>query len=50
MGDADNTFAALNRGFEIRDPGLVFIQGNHLLEPFHDDPRYDDLLKRMGLR
>jgi adenylate cyclase len=50
MGDADNTFAALNRGFEIRDPGLVFIQGNPLLEPFHDDPRYDDLLKRMGLR
>ena len=49
-GDADNMFAALNRGFEVRDPGLVYIHSNWRFDAFHDDPRYDDLLKRMGLK
>ena len=49
-GDADEMFAALDRGFEIRDPGLVHIQSNWRINPYHDDPRYDDLLRRMGLR
>ena len=49
-GDADNMFAALERGFAVRDPGLVYIQSNWRFNPYHDDPRYDDLLRRMGLR
>jgi len=49
-GDADNMFAALDRGFEVRDPGLVYIHSNWRFDAFHDDPRYDDLLKRMGLK
>lgn len=49
-GDADSMFAALDRGFEVRDPGLVHIQSNRRFNPYHDDPRYDDLLQRMRLR
>ena len=49
-GDPDNAFAALERGFAIRDPGLVYLKSNLLYEPYHDDPRYQDLLKRMGLQ
>lgn len=49
-GDPDNAFAALERGFAIRDPGLVYLKSNLLYEPYDDDPRYQDLLKRMGLQ
>ncbi|MDH3645169.1 MAG: FlgO family outer membrane protein [Gammaproteobacteria bacterium] len=49
-GDLDRAFEALERGFAIRDPGLVLIQAHTAFEPLRDDPRYDALLKRMGLR
>jgi adenylate cyclase len=50
-GDVDATFAALERGFAIRDPGLIYIKGSApLTELLQDDPRYDALLRRMNLR
>jgi adenylate cyclase len=49
-GDKENAFAALERGFAVRDPGLVFIKGGRILDFLRDDPRYDDLLKGMHLR
>jgi adenylate cyclase len=50
-GDVDATFAALDRGFAIRDPGLIYIQGStRLTKLLQDDPRYDALLRRMNLR
>ena len=49
-GDIDETFAAFERGFAIRDPGLVYILGSRrLTELLQDDPRYDDLLRRLNL-
>ena len=48
-GDADKAFEALERGYAIRDPGLVYIRSSSPLEPYYDDPRYIDLLDRMGL-
>ena len=49
-GDVDETFAALDRGFAIRDPGLVYIKGNRFItELIQDDPRYDEFLRRMNL-
>ena len=50
FGDVDATFAAIDRGIAIRDPGLVYIKGSsRLTELLQDDPRYDDLLRRMNL-
>jgi len=49
-GDADQAFAALNRGFEARDPGLVFIQESKWFDPYHEDPRYAAFLKKMGFK
>lgn len=49
-GDFDRAFAALERGYAIRDPGLVLIQVHTAFDPLRDDPRYDDFLKKMGLR
>jgi TolB-like protein/Flp pilus assembly protein TadD len=50
-GDIDETFAALERGVAVRDPGIIYIKGSRrLTELLQDDPRYDDLLGRMNLR
>jgi len=49
-GDHDRAFAALERGYAIRDPGLVSIQLHTAFDPIRDDPRYDAFLKKMGMR
>ncbi|MDH3590114.1 MAG: hypothetical protein OEQ74_12000, partial [Gammaproteobacteria bacterium] len=49
-GDLDRAFEALERGYAIRDPGLVMIQAHTAFDPLRDDPRYDALLKKMGMR
>ena len=50
-GDIDETFAALERGVVVRDPGIIYIKGSRrLTELLQDDPRYDDLLRRMNLQ
>ena len=47
-GNVDEALAALERGFGIKDPGLIYILGNRFIHPLLEgDPRYDDLLKRM---
>ena len=48
--DADKAFAALDRGFEVRDPGLIQIQISNLFVPYRDDPRYIAFLKKMGFK
>ncbi len=49
-GDKDETIAALERGFAVRDPGLVYILGNRrITELLAGDPRFEDLLDRMNL-
>ncbi len=49
-GDKDETIAALERGFAVRDPGLIYILANQrMTELLAGDPRYDDLLRRMNL-
>jgi len=49
-GDTDRAFAALERGYAIRDPGLVHIQLQTAFDPIRDDPRYEVFLKKMGMR
>ncbi|MBT8132021.1 MAG: hypothetical protein KJO35_07115, partial [Gammaproteobacteria bacterium] len=49
-GDLDNAFAALERGYEIRDPGLTYIQLHTAFDPIRDDPRYDALINKMGFK
>ncbi|MCW8870645.1 MAG: tetratricopeptide repeat protein, partial [Proteobacteria bacterium] len=49
-GEADQAFAALERGYKVRDPGLTYIQSNIDFKPYHDDPRYAAFLKKMGFK
>jgi adenylate cyclase len=49
-GNVDETFAALERGFLVRDPGIVYIQSDdQMLELLKDDPRYDAFLRKLNL-
>jgi TolB-like protein/Tfp pilus assembly protein PilF len=50
-GDGDQTIAALERGFVVRDPGLVYLKRDRTInELLADDPRLTDLLRRMNLQ
>jgi serine/threonine protein kinase/TolB-like protein/Tfp pilus assembly protein PilF len=49
MGDADHTFEWLEKAYAERSGDMESIKSEEFLEPFRSDPRYIDLLKRMGL-
>jgi tetratricopeptide (TPR) repeat protein len=49
MGDRDHTFEWLEKGYAERSSRMEYLKVEEYLEPFHSDPRYIDLLKRMGL-
>jgi eukaryotic-like serine/threonine-protein kinase len=49
MGDRDHTFEWLEKGYAERSGRMEYLKSEDSLEPFHSDPRYVDLLKRMGM-
>jgi eukaryotic-like serine/threonine-protein kinase len=49
MGDRDHAFEWLEKGYAERSSRMEYLKTEEYLEPFHSDPRYIDLLKRMGL-
>lgn len=50
-GDVDATMAALERAYEVRDPGLVYMKRRtKTLDLVQDDPRFQELLRKMNLQ
>ncbi len=49
MGDLDKAFELLNKAYEERDEQLISVKIHPGWIPFHSDPRYQALLKKMGL-
>ena len=49
LGDLDSAFAALEAGYERRDGFLISIHVDPLLEPLRADPRFADLVRRIGM-
>ena len=49
MGDRDHAFEWLEKGYAERASRMEYLKVEAYLVPFHSDPRYIDLLKRMGL-
>jgi Tfp pilus assembly protein PilF len=49
MGDRDHTFEWLEKGYAERSGRMEYIKIEDAFEPLHSDPRYIDLLKRMGM-
>ena len=50
MGEKDQAFAWLEKGFQDRSGLLARIRWEVPFESLHSDPRYAALLRRMGLK
>jgi hypothetical protein len=49
LGDKEQVFFWLEKAYSEKSGGLQSIKNATVLEPFRSDPRYIDLIKRMGL-
>ena len=49
LGDKDEAFEWLEKAFEVREGRMTLMKADPLLAPLHSDPRFTDLLKRVGL-
>jgi serine/threonine protein kinase/TolB-like protein/Tfp pilus assembly protein PilF len=49
LGDKDQAFYWLEKAYSKKAGGLQFIKVSKQMDPLRSDPRYIDLLKRMGL-
>jgi TolB-like protein/DNA-binding winged helix-turn-helix (wHTH) protein/tetratricopeptide (TPR) repeat protein len=49
LGDHDRAFAWLEQAYQKRGEGMFFLNSEPLYEPLHKDPRFLDLLVRVGL-
>ena len=48
LGERDETFSWLERGFEERDPKMVFLKVEPKWNNLREDPRFQDLMRRVG--
>jgi hypothetical protein len=48
LGEKDEAFAWLEKSFEARDKGLTFLKIDPCLDPLRSDPRFQDLIRRVG--
>jgi DNA-binding winged helix-turn-helix (wHTH) protein/Tfp pilus assembly protein PilF len=49
-GERDEALSWLERGCEQRDPKMVFLMVEPKWNDFHSEPRFQDLLRRVGLK
>ena len=47
MDDRDHTFESLEKAYLERSGRMEYIKVEDFFEPFHSDPRYRDLLRRI---
>ncbi len=49
LGEKDRAFAVLEKAYEQRRAGMFFLNSEPLFEPFQSDPRFRNLMLRIGL-
>ncbi len=49
LGDKDKAFEWLEKAFAVREGRMTLMKADPLLNDLHSDPRFKDLLKRVGL-
>ncbi|MGB8540934.1 MAG: tetratricopeptide repeat protein [Candidatus Acidiferrales bacterium] len=49
LGDKDTAFVWLQKAYEGRSPEMLSIGVDPAFDPLHDDPRFKDLVQRVGL-
>jgi hypothetical protein len=50
VGDSDRAFAALERAYAERSAGLTYLNVDPGYRPLRGDPRFADLVRRIGLK
>ena len=48
-GERDQAFAFLEKGLKEKSDSIQYLKTNHMADSLHSDPRYADMLKRMGM-
>jgi TolB-like protein/DNA-binding winged helix-turn-helix (wHTH) protein/Tfp pilus assembly protein PilF len=49
LGDSDQAFACLEKSVAAHSPGLTALKVDPIYDPLRSDPRFEDLLRRVGL-
>ena len=49
-GELETSLAWLENALDIRDPGILQAAQDRLLQPLHDEPRFEQILRAAGLR
>jgi hypothetical protein len=49
LGDKDQAFQWLNTAFQERDEGLMGLKTDFSLDPLRSDPRFAELVRKVGL-
>jgi tetratricopeptide (TPR) repeat protein len=49
LGDKDKAFQWLNTAYQERDGYLTTLKTDFLLDPLHSDPRFAELVRKVGL-
>jgi tetratricopeptide (TPR) repeat protein len=49
MGDLDRAFDSLERAYQARSAGIIYLHLDPGYEPLRGDPRYTELVNRIGL-
>jgi eukaryotic-like serine/threonine-protein kinase len=50
VGDRDRAFAGLERAYQVRSAGLIYLHVDPGYKPLRADPRFGQLVERIGLR
>ena len=50
VGDLDKAFGSLERAYQARSAGLLYLHLDPGYEPLRKDARYADLVKRIGIK
>ena len=48
LGEKDEAFEWLEKAYEERDQGMLYLKVDPTLDPLRSDPRFQDLLRRMN--
>jgi hypothetical protein len=49
LGDQDQAFAWLEKSYQDRSEHMLYLKVEPLVDPLRNDPRFESLLKRVGL-
>jgi hypothetical protein len=48
LGDKNNAFQWLERSYDSHDKGMLYLKVDPCIDPLREDPRLQDLIKRVG--